>query len=75
MPDLDLEVVSAGAEPDTLIPILNFRVRIVEREGHRVELDLAALSDHGPGHAPDLRPGEQEALLDLFGTPARWGTT
>ncbi len=27
MPDLDLEVVSAGAEPDTLIPILNFRVQ------------------------------------------------
>jgi len=37
MPDLDLEVVSAGAEPDTLIPILNFGVRISEREGHRVD--------------------------------------
>ncbi len=75
MPDLDLEVVSAGAEPDTLIPILNFRVRIREREGHRVDLISLRCQIMVQATRRTYAPGEQEALLDLFGQPSRWGTT
>jgi hypothetical protein len=75
MPDLDLEVVSAGAEPDTLIPILNFRVRIREREGHRIDSISLRCQIMVQATRRTYAPGEQEALLDLFGTPARWGTT
>ena len=75
MPDLDLEVVSAGAEPDTLIPILNFRVRISEREGHRVDSISLRCQIMVQATRRTYAPGEQEALLDLFGQPSRWGTT
>jgi Family of unknown function (DUF6084) len=75
MPDLDLEVVSAGAEPDTLIPILNFRIAIREREGRRVDSISLRCQIMVQATRRTYAPGEQEALLDLFGTPGRWGTT
>jgi hypothetical protein len=75
MPDLDLEVLSAGAEPDALIPILNFRVRINERDGHRVDAISLRCQIMVQATRRTYAPGEQEALLDLFGPPARWGTT
>ena len=75
MPDLDLEVVSAGAEPDTLIPILNFRVRINEREGYRVDSISLRCQIMVQATRRTYAPGEREALLDLFGQPSRWGTT
>ena len=75
MPDLDLEVISAGAEPDTLIPILNFRLRIREREGCRVDAISLRCQIMVQATRRTYAPGEQDALLDLFGKPARWGTT
>ena len=75
MPDLDLEVISAGAEPDTLIPILNFRVRIREGEGRRVDAISLRCQIMVQATRRTYAPGEQDALLDLFGKPARWGTT
>ncbi len=75
MPDLDLEVISAGAEPDTLIPILNFRVRIRESEGRRVDAISLRCQIMVQATRRTYAPGEQDALLDLFGKPARWGTT
>jgi hypothetical protein len=75
MPDLELEVVSAGAEPDTLIPILNFRVRIRDREGVRIDAISLRCQIMIQATRRTYAPGEQEALLDLFGAPKRWGTT
>jgi hypothetical protein len=75
VPDLDLEVISAGAEPDTLIPILNFRVRIRESEGRRVDAISLRCQIMVQATRRTYAPGEQDALLDLFGKPARWGTT
>jgi hypothetical protein len=75
MPDLELEVVSAAAEPDALIPILNFRIGITEREGHRVDSISLRCQVMVQATRRAYAPGEQEALLDLFGKPARWGTT
>jgi hypothetical protein len=75
MPDLELEVVSAAAEPDALIPILNFRIGITEREGHRVDSISLRCQIMVQATRRAYAPGEQEALLDLFGKPARWGTT
>jgi hypothetical protein len=75
VPDLDLEVVSAGAEPDTLIPILNFRVRIRDGEGRRIDAISLRCQIMVQATRRTYAPGEQDALLDLFGKPARWGTT
>lgn len=75
MPDLDLEVVSAVAEPDTLVPILNFRIHLRENEGCRVDAISLRCQIMVQATRRTYAPGEQDALLDLFGTPARWGTT
>jgi uncharacterized protein DUF6084 len=75
VPELDLEVISAGAEPDTLIPILNFRIRIRESEGRRVDAISLRCQIMVQATRRTYAPGEQDALLDLFGKPARWGTT
>jgi Family of unknown function (DUF6084) len=75
VPELELEVVSAGAEPDALIPILNFRVRIREREGRRVDSISLRSQIMVQATRRAYAPGEQEALLDLFGPPSRWGRT
>ena len=75
MPDLDLEVISAVAEPDTLVPILNFRVRLRENEGCRVDAISLRCQIMVQATRRTYAPGEQDALLDLFGKPARWGTT
>lgn len=75
MPELDLEVLSASPEPDTLIPILNFRLGI--REGAAVRVDAISLRCQIMVEATrrPYAPSEQEALLDLFGVPSRWGRT
>jgi hypothetical protein len=75
VPDLDLEVISAVAEPDTLVPILNFRIRLRENEGCRVDAISLRCQIMVQATRRTYAPGEQDALLDLFGTPARWGTT
>jgi hypothetical protein len=80
MPDLNYRV--EGAEPQKFAaePLLHFKLRVSE----------ATPSGAGPTpvHAVALRcqiriepsrrsyePGERERLLDLFGTPERWGQT
>jgi len=75
VPDLNLEVLSASAEPDTLVPILNFRLRIGEAEGHRVDAISLRCQIMVEATRRPYAPVEQEALLDLFGPPSRWGRT
>jgi hypothetical protein len=79
---LDLNFHVAGAEPERVAaaPLLLFKLRVSER--------LAAGEEPTPIHAVALRcqirieparrrysAAEQQRLLDLFGTPERWGQT
>ena len=79
---LDVHFQVDGAEPDqaAAAPLMRFQLRITE--------SLAVDSSPTPIHAIALRcqirieparryyvPDEQERLLDLFGTPERWGRT
>lgn len=75
MPDLEFRVLSAAPEPHALTPILDFRLGIAEAGGH--DIDSVALRCQIMVEAA-RRPyaeREQEALLDLFGEPSRWGRT
>jgi hypothetical protein len=79
---LDLSFQVEGVEPEraAAAPLLRFPLRVSERAAPGVSPT--------PIHAVALRcqlrieparrryrPGEQERLLDLFGTPDRWGQT
>jgi hypothetical protein len=75
VPDLDFAVESVAAVDGSLTPLLEFGLRIEEADGR--EIDTIALSCQIMIEAV-RRPyvaSEQEALLDLFGTPERWGTS
>jgi hypothetical protein len=75
VPDLDFAVESVAAVDGSLTPLLEFALRIEEVDGR--DIDTIALSCQIMIEAV-RRPyavREQEALLDLFGTPERWGTS
>jgi hypothetical protein len=79
---LDLNFKVEGAEPERVAaaPLILFKLRVAER--------VAAAASPTPVHAVALSSqirieparrrygaGEQERLVDLFGTPDRWGQT
>jgi hypothetical protein len=80
MPDLDFSV--AGAEPERFAaaPLLRFPLRVAERTApgarptpiHAVALRCQVRIE--PARRRYSEP-ERERLLDLFGTPERWGQT
>ena len=75
MPDLGFTVDAATAVDGSLTPLLEFALSIEEVDGR--DIDTIALSCQIMIEAV-RRPYaamEQEALLDLFGTPERWGTS
>lgn len=75
MPELGFRVLSVAPEPQALTPILDFRLGIEEAEG--CQIDSIALRCQILVEAARRRYAEreQEALLDLFGEPSRWGRT
>ncbi len=75
MPDLDFTIESVAAVSASLTPVLEFTMQIDEADGR--DVDTIALSCQIMIEAVrrPYAPREQEALLDLFGIPERWGTT
>ncbi len=80
MPDLNFQVEGAEPERSAAAPTLRFKLRITE--------NVARGAEPTSVHAIVLRcqvrieparrryePSEKELLLDLFGTPERWGQT
>lgn len=76
MPDLDFKIT--GLEPGVhgLMPLLNFKVEIaatpVTQPIHNVILQ-AQIQLQSPQRR--YSAGEKEKLVELFGTPERWGDT
>jgi hypothetical protein len=75
MPELNFAIDAAAAVDGSLAPLLEFDLHVEEADGR--DIDTIALSCQIMIEAV-RRPyaaREQEALLDLFGTPERWGTS
>ena len=78
MPDLDFRVESAEPERSSASPLLLFKLRVAEAVRgaptpiHSVMLRCQVRIEPGRRR---YGPAEQERLLDLFGTPERWGQT
>ncbi len=75
MPDLDFAVTQATVLPYAATPSLLFKLSIANRSPEsvrsimlRVQVQIAAAQRHYNGT-------EQAQLVELFGTPDRWGTT
>ena len=81
MPDLKFEVVTAEPEPFAVGPLLRFKLRVSQSAGclsakwFRSTLSRSSASFASSRPSARYAPAEQEKLLDLFGTPARWGQT
>jgi Family of unknown function (DUF6084) len=75
MPDLDFQVQSAEPVLHAAAPLLHFKLRLAQH--NPVPIHTVALRCQIRIEPARRRyaPGEQEPLLDLFGTPDRWGQT
>jgi hypothetical protein len=76
MPDLSFQVESVEPVAHAVAPLLAFRLRITQTDGatpiHTIALRCQIRIE------PTRRryvPAEEEKLHDLFGEPARWGST
>jgi hypothetical protein len=79
MPELNFQVEGAEPERFAAVPTLLFKLRITEAASagkptpiHSVVLRCQVRIEPGRRH---YTPAEKERLLDLFGTPERWGQT
>lgn len=78
LPDLNFQVEGAAAERFAAAPLLQFGLRIVDAAvGDSVAIQAIALRCQIRIEPSKRRysPQEQQRLLDLFGTPERWGQT
>jgi hypothetical protein len=76
MPDLTFQILGVEPVENGLAPLLHFRLRAELSPGSAEvrALLLQAQIQIQAAQRP-YAPGEQERLLDLFGTPDRWGQT
>jgi hypothetical protein len=79
MPDLNFEVTGAEPVPYAAAPQLVFKLGISEGDEDAGPSDIASIALRCQIRIEPARrryvPEEQERLLDLFGSPDRWGQT
>ncbi len=75
MPDLDFTIEGAAAVTQSLTPILEFALHVEEADGRDIDTIVLGCQIMIEAVRRPYAAREQEALLDLFGTPERWGTT
>jgi Family of unknown function (DUF6084) len=75
VPDLDFAIESAAAVDGTLTPLLEFGLRVEEADGRDIDTVVLSCQIMIEAVRRPYSAMEKEALLDLFGTPERWGTS
>jgi hypothetical protein len=75
VPQLDFAVTDAVAERHCAAPTLNFALHVERRGGGLVRSILLDTQIQMAARRRPYGEGEQAALVELFGTPDRWGTT
>lgn len=77
MPDLNFQVVDAGPLPYAASPHLALKLRLDDAEQPPLPISSVALRCQVRIEPARRRytPEEQARLVDLFGTPERWGQT
>lgn len=75
MSKLSFAIVGARAERFAAVPTLAFRMQIHEAEGESIHLIALRCQIQIEPRRRRYTPGEEKALLELFGEPERWGET
>jgi hypothetical protein len=75
IPELSFEVVGVAAERYSAAPTLNFALRIERAGGGLVRSILLDTQIQIAARRRPYGEAEQAWLVELFGTPDRWGTT
>jgi hypothetical protein len=75
IPDLSFEVAGVAAERYSAAPTLNFALRIERAGGGLVRSILLDTQIQIAARRRPYGEAEQAWLIELFGTPDRWGTT
>jgi Family of unknown function (DUF6084) len=76
MPDLAFEITAVEAAPQSLTPLLHFKLRITNsppEEAVQAMLLTAQIQIQSPQRA--YNPAEKDKLVELFGAPEVWGRT
>jgi hypothetical protein len=76
MPDLSFQVVSVAPEPYSAAPLLNFKIKVEQRDGN-ARIDTIALRCQLRLEPTRRRytDNEKDRLLELFGRPSQWSQT
>ena len=75
VPELRFAVERASSLEYAAVPTLKFAVRVEAVSGHPIRSILLDAQVQIAARQRDYRPASQERLLELFGTPERWGST
>jgi hypothetical protein len=74
-PELAFQVTGAGAERYSAAPSLNFTLSVQRAGGGPVRSILLDIQIQIAARRRPYGEAEQASLVELFGTPERWGTT
>jgi hypothetical protein len=74
-PELGFEVHDAGALEYAAVPTLNFRLGVESVGGEPIRSVLLDIQIQIAARRRPYSQAAQERLVELFGTPERWGTT
>jgi hypothetical protein len=75
MTQLAFRVLDAQPQPYAVAPTLNLRVGITEATGVQVHMIALRCQIQIEARRRHYTPGEKRRLVDLYGTPDRWGET
>ncbi|MDQ3701945.1 MAG: DUF6084 family protein, partial [Chloroflexota bacterium] len=75
MPELDFRIESAGVLEYAAAPTLRFGLRVENLSGEPVRSATLACQIRIATTWRQYTAGEQDRLLEVFGTPGRWGDT
>jgi hypothetical protein len=75
MPDLSFEIISAEVAPYSVIPLLIFKMRIVNEEEEQIQNVNLKCQIMLTVTQRRYNADEKAKLKDIFGEPERWGKT
>jgi hypothetical protein len=75
VPELRFAVERASSLEYAAVPTLKFAVRVEAVSGHPIRSILLDAQVQIAARQRDYGPASQERLLELFGSPERWGST
>jgi Family of unknown function (DUF6084) len=75
MPELDFQITGIEAAAKGLIPLMQFQVVVKNLSPERIHSVLLHAQIQILSPQRSYNPREKENLIELFGTPERWGNT